>query len=126
MVNSQDCQKKTLDEKVYSDKYISIYTSKIVLKLYYFPFGSKTIHFDDVEWVQSASSLGLGVLEMKGWGMGMSMIWWACHLSRGFSSRSSQFVIKLKNKSLKCGFAVENPHAFNSHLPSHLRSAWLV
>ena len=57
---------------------------------------------------------------------GMSMIWWACHLSRGFSSRSSQFVIKLKNKSLKCGFAVENPHAFNSHLPSHLRSAWLV
>jgi hypothetical protein len=89
---------------LYEDKYAILTDQELILKLYYFPFGKKTIKYNEIVSYWTAARLGLNLTETKVWGMGLSPIWWACGpLHRGFELEN-QIVVKVRDASIQCGF----------------------
>jgi len=69
---------------VYDDGRVEITEDSLKIYWYYFPgAGSKTIHFSAIKKVERVQP---GVGSVKGWGMSLTPVWWACDLSRGLSN----------------------------------------
>ncbi|PIA14335.1 hypothetical protein COEREDRAFT_82849 [Coemansia reversa NRRL 1564] len=112
---------------LYEDKYLKVTEEALIVKLYYFPtLGSRTIYWEEIEWVKIASEANVGWLELKMWGMGFGSIWWNCKarlLNIGNSRNdgrlvnrlsdilATNIVIKVKGACIRPGSFVEHPDA---------------
>jgi len=70
------------------------------------------VHFEKILSVKTDKELGLGLLEMKGWGMGLSNIWFACNLSRRFDGLLN-VVVHVQGDSIRKGFSIERAEALH-------------
>ncbi|KAJ2809038.1 hypothetical protein H4S07_003281 [Coemansia furcata] len=108
---------------LYEDKYLRVTKQGITVHRYYFPLmNDKFIPWDQIEYVKFAKDLGVRWYALKGWGTGMSDIWWNCRcrivknpFSEGWGVYSmehileSNIVIKMKDCLIRPGSYVENP-----------------
>mmetsp|Transcript_3479 Transcript_3479/g.9765 ORF Transcript_3479/g.9765 Transcript_3479/m.9765 type:complete len:153 (+) Transcript_3479:1097-1555(+) len=76
----RSCEMTTL----YEDKFVCITEDGVEIKWYYFPCGtSKFIAFEDIKCFRLEP---ISLLKSKGWGMGLSNVWYACDLLRQMSN----------------------------------------
>jgi uncharacterized membrane protein len=112
-------QKKTMDsahvsncicsDGKYKDSLIEISHDNIIFKDYYFPMGSKSINFSEVEYIKTKKpTLCNGKWRLHGTGDLLFRIWFPADYNR--PSRDTIFVMKVKNKRIKIGFTVENSY----------------
>lgn len=93
-------------ETLYADRLVTIGNHGITFRLYYFPVGSKTVSFAEIEWIRTAKpSLATGKWRM--WGSGDLVTWFPCDIKRFL--RDTVFFLKLKDKPKFIGFTVERP-----------------
>ncbi|WZN66100.1 hypothetical protein HKI87_14g76630 [Chloropicon roscoffensis] len=75
---------------LYEDQYVKITDEGVEIKWYYFPTAqSKFIAFSDVKCFRLEPK---NLFTSKGWGMGMSNVWWACDTIRQFSNEQRRFL----------------------------------
>ena len=75
---------------LYEDKFVRLTEESVELKWYYFPFGtSKVIPWSDIESFQLEP---VSLMKSKGWGMGLSNVWYACDLLRQMSDEQRRFL----------------------------------
>ena len=56
--------------------FVTCYTDRLVIHLYYFPFGAKTIEYNHIRSCELLRRDNLSFFETKCWGMAFSPIWW--------------------------------------------------
>ena len=86
--------------------FFSLSNDTLTIFWYYFPFGSKTIRLDEIEYF-IADYGNLETLQYKSWGMALSSIWWAMG-RRGLlgGNNSGNFIVKVKGSSIHKGFSM--------------------
>eukprot|EP01111_Echinosteliopsis_oligospora_P006674 TRINITY_DN2097_c0_g1_i1.p1 TRINITY_DN2097_c0_g1~~TRINITY_DN2097_c0_g1_i1.p1 ORF type:complete len:108 (-),score=20.71 TRINITY_DN2097_c0_g1_i1:329-652(-) len=92
------------DTLLYEDKFVKIYKDRFEISTYYLPFGTaRTVMMCDIISAKTNDELNLGILQMKGWGMGLSTIWWALDASRTqlniMGARNTCIVLLVKDES---------------------------
>lgn len=89
---------------LYSDKLVEIAEDSILVKDYYYPFGDKRVHFDNIESiiVQKATFLSG---KYRYYGSGDFRTWFP---PDNRTSRDKIFTIKIKKKWWRVGLTVEN------------------
>jgi hypothetical protein len=117
---------------LFKDSNCTVYKDSITIHLYYFPFGDKHIDFSSIQHISTGEQEGLSPIEMKGWGMGLSDVWWSADLKQrglfvqlnGVADGITPVIIKVKNESTRKGFSTAQwpelkrvlmeycPHAF--------------
>ena len=96
-----------MNNEQYSDKLIEISENSILIRNYYFPFGSKRIFWADIEnIVIYQPSLLNG--KYRYWGTGDFHTWFP---PDNRLKRDKIFIIKLEKKWWHVGFTVENSQA---------------
>ena len=100
---------------LYEDRFVKVTTESLILKWYFFPCGNqKTIPFGDVE---AFLREPISMLSSKGWGMGLSNVWYSCDMERQFQSDQSHFLsVKIVGSKIRKGFSVENFAKFEAAL----------
>ena len=100
---------------LYEDRFVKVTTESLILKWYFFPScGKKTIPFGDIE---AFLREPISVLASKGWGMGLSNVWYACDMPRQFQSEQNHFLsVKVAGSKIRKGFSVENFAKFEAAL----------
>ena len=100
---------------LYEDKFVKLTTESLILKWYFFPCGNqKNIPFGDVE---AFLREPISCLSSKGWGMGLSDVWYACDMPRQFQSDQRHFLsVKIVGSTIRKGFSVENFAKFEAAL----------
>ena len=77
----------------------------LFIHLYYFPYGDKTIKYDDIRSCELLSINDLNFFETKLWGIALSSIWWHADLYRA----SRQYYILLDtNQWPKIGITMDD------------------
>jgi len=95
---------------LYSDKLIEINGDSILVRDYYYPFGDKRVHFEDIESiVVQKPNLKSG--KYRYYGSGDFHAWFP---PDDRTSRDKIFIIKIKNKWWRIGLTVENSQAFQA------------
>jgi hypothetical protein len=90
---------------LFEDEYACVTQTHLRIKRYHFPFmNAKEILIKDIVEVVRGDQAGLGILDMKGWGMGVSPIWWACYLKRRVSELNNDVIVTIRDASIKCAF----------------------
>eukprot|EP01124_Arcella_intermedia_P009985 TRINITY_DN16552_c0_g2_i9.p1 TRINITY_DN16552_c0_g2~~TRINITY_DN16552_c0_g2_i9.p1 ORF type:complete len:158 (-),score=45.82 TRINITY_DN16552_c0_g2_i9:319-792(-) len=116
--SQQLLQEQEKDEKhhkkpkalLYKDEFVVLDEDGITIDMYFFPGGSKRIHYHRLERVQTDKEMGLTVFEYKGWGMGLSPIWWALDMARMLGpSIYTGIILTVHDDSIKKGFSVRDP-----------------
>ena len=101
---------------LYSDRLVSLTDDALVLKRYYFPYGSRRVELDRVTRVRILRpSLMNGKWRL--WGTGTFKIWFPLDLHR--PERERVFVMELKGEWRQIGFTVENWEQFRDLLHEH-------
>lgn len=90
---------------LYSDGLIDITDDAVVLKRYYFPFGSRRVPFSDIQRIDKEEPTLLNG-KWRLWGTGTFTTWFPLDWRRPFRDR--MFFITLSNTKLRIGFTVEN------------------
>jgi hypothetical protein len=88
---------------LYSDKYVDVYETKVVVKGLYFPWGSighKNIQMEDIESVDSGSDLRLKWWQVKGWGMAFTRRYRNVVFVCGFLSANMKVQVTGSRRSL--------------------------
>jgi hypothetical protein len=70
------------DTVLFSNDFVKCYLDRLVIRLYYFPFGSKTVHYGKIQSCELMDMRDLGFGKSKLWGMALTPIWWHCDFSR--------------------------------------------
>jgi len=98
---------------LYRDRFIEVTDEGVTIFLYYFPFGnSKFLPFHSIVAVNDAKAdLNLNILAYKGWGMGLSNIWWAMRFGRLFHHLIDLVIDH--GTHIRCGFSVESKTALD-------------
>ncbi len=65
-----------------SNNFVKCYSTRLVIDLYYFPYGDKTIKYKDIKSCKLLKMADLGIFKSKTWGMGLSSIWWPSDIRR--------------------------------------------
>ena len=73
---------KELEEPIFSNDFVKCYSDHLVINLYYFPYGNKTIKYKDIQSCEFLRMKDLNIFKCKNWGMALSPIWWHCDLRR--------------------------------------------
>jgi hypothetical protein len=69
---------------VYADKWLTLNSNgTLQLHRYYFCKPTRTLHIDQIDYIQSVAAVNLGRLEYKDWGIGVSWIMWTMDFGRG-------------------------------------------
>jgi len=100
---------------LYKDDFVTLTSDILSIHNYYFPTAStKSIPLSSiVSYDDSETSF----FRMKGWGMGLSLCWWAMDLGRQFESSGGggrNLQVTLEGCSIRCGFSVRNKAAFEA------------
>ena len=90
--------------ELYIDKLIEISESSILIRKYYYPFGSKLVKLIDIEAI-SVYKPSLAIGKYRYWGTGNFRTWFPPDNRK---MRDKIFVIKLKKKWWRIGFTVED------------------
>ncbi len=93
-----------MSRKLYSDKLIEISEDSILVRDYYFPFGSRRVVWADIESI-TVYKPTLFSGKYRYWGTGDFRTWYPPD-SR--LKRDKIFIMKLKKKWWQIGFTVEN------------------
>jgi len=89
---------------LYSDKLVEIYDDSILVRDYYYPFGDKRVHYEDIESiVVQKPTLKSG--KYTYYGTGDFRTWFP---PDNRTSRDKIFIIKIKKKWWRIGLTVEN------------------
>eukprot|EP01119_Soliformovum_irregulare_P021819 TRINITY_DN733_c0_g1_i1.p1 TRINITY_DN733_c0_g1~~TRINITY_DN733_c0_g1_i1.p1 ORF type:complete len:130 (-),score=30.95 TRINITY_DN733_c0_g1_i1:171-560(-) len=97
---------------LYEDKWIRIGQDYIELKYYYFPIGTtKIIPLSLIKTFYNAQDAKLNWLGVKGWGMGLSNIWWSWGRRTQLPlipwDPTSQLIIEVEgHQYIRCGCTV--------------------
>lgn len=70
------------DEILMRNDFVTCYSDRLVVHFYYFPFGEKTIRYDDIQSYELRRLDQMNFLQVKCWGMAMSPIWWHLDIRR--------------------------------------------
>lgn len=70
------------EHPIISNGFVTCYSDRLVIHLYYFPFGNKTIKYRNIQSCELLRMSDLGILKRKMWGMGLSSIWWHSDMHR--------------------------------------------
>jgi hypothetical protein len=89
---------------LYSDKLIEINENSILIRKYYFPFGSKRVNIADIESITAYKPTLLSG-KYRYWGSGDFRTWYP---PDNRSKRDKIFIMKLKKKWWRIGFTVED------------------
>lgn len=93
------------EEPIISNNFIKCYSDRLVIDLYYFPYGNKTIKYKHIQSCELHQMHDLSIFEYKTWGMALSPIWWHSDLHRF----SRQYYILLDtNKWPKIGITMDD------------------
>jgi len=90
---------------LYSDRLVDITDDAIVLKRYYFPFGSRRVAFSEIQRVDSEEPTVLNG-KWRLWGTGTFTTWFPLDWRR--PSRDRLFFVNLLSGRRRIGFSVEN------------------
>ena len=91
---------------LYSDKLVTMNDDSIIFKNYYFPFGTaKQVAFAEIDRI-STPPLSPLMGKWRIWGSSDFLAWFPLDWKR--PSRDKIFVVKLRNRSQRIGFTVEN------------------
>jgi hypothetical protein len=93
------------EEILYKDTLVEIRDEFIILKNYYFPFGSKKILFKDIENIEIREPTLMNG-KWRIWGTGNLLYWFPLDFAR--PSRKEIFIITNKNQKIKSCFTVVN------------------
>ena len=93
-----------MDSVLYSDKLIEISNDSILIRKYYFPFGSKRVNLAEIENVTAYKPTILSGA-YRYWGTGDFRTWYP---PDNRSKRDKIFIMKLKEKWWQIGFTVED------------------
>jgi hypothetical protein len=95
--------------RIYKDYLVEISGRGIVFDWYYFPFGSKRVPFEDIEWI-AIRRLAPGDWKCaRVWGTGDFTTWFPLDVDR--PKKSVIFQLKLRDKNKYIGFTVEDDKA---------------
>jgi hypothetical protein len=72
------------DRPIISNDFVTCYADRLVIHLYYFPYGDKTIRYKDIQSCELHPIRVLGPFKTKTWGMALSPIWWHSDLRRHY------------------------------------------
>ncbi|KHN78361.1 hypothetical protein Tcan_04726 [Toxocara canis] len=101
---------------LYKDKYCKLTKSKLRIRTYYFPTGQdKVIRIEKIRLVYCKKQvLSEDLWKVKGWGMSLSPIWWACDLARELHSpKADHYNVVIDTGSCtNKGFTVANCNEF--------------
>lgn len=92
-------------EILYEDKYCKLTNSQLNIKWYYFPFGTKTLNYDEIKSFGRATDFDIGILSVKAWGMSLAPIWWALGPMGRVSNLGNEIILTVRGSSIKCGFS---------------------
>ncbi|CAF1608738.1 unnamed protein product [Rotaria sp. Silwood1] len=70
------------DEPIISNGFVTCYLDRLVIHLYYFPYGNKTIKYSDIKSCELLRMRDLSIFKCKIWGMALSSVWWHSDLRR--------------------------------------------
>jgi hypothetical protein len=93
------------DRILIQNKFVTCYTDRIVIHLYYFPYGDKTIKYKNIRSCELLQDDQLNFSEVKLWGMAWSPIWWHADFHR--QSRK-YFIILDANQWPKIGVTMND------------------
>lgn len=71
-----------LEEPIISNNFVKCYSDHLVIDLYYFPYGNKTVKYKDIRSCELLKLRDLSIFKCKTWGMALSPIWWHSDLRR--------------------------------------------
>eukprot|EP01113_Clastostelium_recurvatum_P025164 TRINITY_DN3025_c0_g1_i1.p1 TRINITY_DN3025_c0_g1~~TRINITY_DN3025_c0_g1_i1.p1 ORF type:complete len:134 (-),score=22.22 TRINITY_DN3025_c0_g1_i1:147-548(-) len=103
-----------IEEKIfYEDEGVRVNEKGVEILKYYFPVAaaSKVIPWKEIKSIHTDEELNLDRLSYKGWGMGLSSIWWAWGPNRSqvFGIKpQTNLVIETHNAWPRCGFEVHD------------------
>jgi hypothetical protein len=99
-----------MDEQCpYSDSLVAVSQSRIDIRNYYFPFGTKSVKFSDILSVEKKPpTLSNGKWRL--WGTGDFRTWFSKDWHR--PQRSCIFLLSLVTQKIRIGFTVENSEKF--------------
>src|SRR5689334_15926225 len=100
--------KNDSDTIIFSNDFVKCYSDYFVICLYYFPFGSKIVHYDKIQSCELLEMHDLGCGSSKLWGMSLSPIWWHCDFSR-YSRR--YYILLDANQWPKIGLTMDDDDA---------------
>ncbi len=74
--------KTNSEEPLISNGFVTCYSDRLVIHLYYFPYGNKTIRYNDIQSCELLPMHDLSIFKSKTWGMALSPIWWHSDIRR--------------------------------------------
>jgi hypothetical protein len=83
------------EQPIISNGFVTCYSDHLVIHLYYFPYGNKTIKYSDIQSCELLKLCDLSILKYKAWGMALSSIWWHSDFHR--SSREYYIILDTNN-----------------------------
>ncbi|KAJ9062841.1 hypothetical protein DSO57_1006289 [Entomophthora muscae] len=106
----------TFSEEVplYSDSFMIIYPSHVVLLSYYFPFGKpKNIQIKNILSVTTPEAMQIQWWDYMNWGRGFNRIWWAKDDKRGTRDKNGVIIFSEEGETLLKACSVEkSPKSF--------------
>jgi hypothetical protein len=70
------------DTVLFSNGFVKCYSDRLVIHLYYFPFGNKTVQYKQIQSCELLEMRDLAFSKSKLWGMALAPIWWHADFSR--------------------------------------------
>jgi hypothetical protein len=64
------------EQPILSNGFVKCYSDRLVIHLYYFPYGNKTIKYSDIQSCELLQMRDLSIFKYKTWGMALAPIWW--------------------------------------------------
>lgn len=87
---------KSAQQPIIANDSVTCYADRLVVHLYYFPYGSKTIKYADVRSCELLPLRELNKRKYKTWGMGFAPIWWHSDLHRYY--RQHYLLVKTNHR----------------------------
>src|SRR5947209_6241557 len=98
------------EHPIISNSFVTCYSDRLVINLYYFPFGNKTIKYSDIQSCELLRMSDLSVFKRKIWGMAFSPVWWHPDMRRHFRE---YYIILDTNQWPKIGITMDDNDIIN-------------
>ncbi len=70
------------DTVLFSNSFVKRYSNRLVIYLYYFSSGNKTVHYDKIQSCELLEMRNPSFSKSKLWDIPLVLIWWHCDFSR--------------------------------------------